>query len=81
MSETGYVISFIVLCLFVVGLLVAFVMASMGWFQRSSGATVHEFPNEYSQHTERHEPRPAKQYWPHTSALREDDEDRSQIAV
>jgi hypothetical protein len=69
MSETGYLIWFIALSVAVVGLLVAFVMASMGWFTRTK---LHEFPNERSHDVETRASRQAKQYWPHTSALRED---------
>jgi Na+-transporting methylmalonyl-CoA/oxaloacetate decarboxylase gamma subunit len=79
MSETGYVMAFIVLSLFVIAILVVFVMASMGWFQRRSGG--HEFPNEYRDEPEQPEARPAaRQYWPHTSALRDTHSDRRRVA-
>ncbi len=71
MSETGYVIAFVVLALFVVAILIAFVMASMGWFTHRSGNDAHEFPNEPNPRLEHEDRKPAKQYWPHTSGRRE----------
>lgn len=74
MSDTQYVIWFIIQSTVTIGLLVAFVMASMGWFERHEKGFIHQLPNEPTsrdalEHRDPKElprsPQYSKQYWPH----------------